>query len=301
METPIKILLVEDNPADVRMIREILLDIKRVRFETENSMKLAEGLKRLSEVHFDALLLDLGLPDSNGMETLVRVVSQYPDLPVIVLTGLADEQAGVRAVHQGAQDYLSKGEVNSELLNRSIRYAIERKRLLSAMRNLSLRDHLTGLYNRRGFFALAEQRFKVARREKTRLLFIIADLDGLKNINDTFGHEVGDHAIRDAADILNDTFRESDIIGRIGGDEFAIVVAENAPESEETVTVRLRDKIDAFKKDRVRHYQLSISIGIAHYDPVSSRSIDEILAEADELMYRQKKAKYTDSAPQKKD
>ena len=110
MNTHIKILLVEDNPGDVRMIREMLLDIEGLRFETESSKKLTEGLKRLSEVKFDALLLDLGLPDSNGMETLMKVISQYPELPVIVLTGLADEQAGVRAVHQGAQDYLTKGK-----------------------------------------------------------------------------------------------------------------------------------------------------------------------------------------------
>jgi two-component system cell cycle response regulator len=299
MNTHIKILLLEDNPGDVRMIREMLLDIEGVGFETENIEKLSEGLQRLSEVQFDALLLDLSLPDSDGMETLLKVISQFPELPVIVLTSLADEQAGVRAVHQGAQDYLTKGEINSDLLIRSIRYAIERKRLLSEMRNLSLRDHLTGLYNRRGFFALTEQRFKLARRENTRLLFIIADLDGLKTINDTYGHELGDHAIKDAADILKDTFRESDIIGRIGGDEFAIVVAENVPASAETVTARLRGKIDEFKKEHLRHYQLSISIGIAHCDPASSCSIDEMLANADELMYQQKKAKYTDGASQK--
>jgi two-component system, cell cycle response regulator len=301
MNTHIKILLLEDNPGDDRMIREMLLEIGGVRFETETINKLAEGIKRLSKVAFDALLLDLGLPDSNGIETLMKVVSHYPDLPVIVLTGLADEQAGVQAVHQGAQDYLTKGEISSDLLKRSIRYAIERKRLLTEMRNLSLRDELTGLYNRRGFFALTEQRFKLARRENTRLLFIIADLDGLKTINDTYGHELGDHAIRDAADILKDTFRESDIVGRIGGDEFAIVVDENVPESAETVTARLRDKIDAFKKEHLRHYQLSISVGIAHCDPVSSCSIDEMLANADELMYQQKKAKYKDDASQKTD
>jgi two-component system cell cycle response regulator len=301
MNTHIKILLLEDNPGDVRMIREMLLDIEGVGFETENIEKLSEGLQRLSEVQFDALLLDLSLPDSDGMETLLKVISQFPELPVIVLTSLADEQAGVRAVHQGAQDYLTKGEINSDLLIRSIRYAIERKRLLSEMRNLSLRDHLTGLYNRRGFFALTEQRFKLARRENTRLLFIIADLDGLKTINDTYGHELGDHAIKDAADILKDTFRESDIIGRIGGDEFAIVVAENVPASAETVTARLRGKIDEFKKEHLRHYQLSISIGIAHCDPASSCSIDEMLANADELMYQQKKANYTDGASQKRD
>lgn len=300
MNTHIKILLIEDNPGDVRMIREMLSDIKGGRFHTESTEKLSRGLKRLSEVTFDALLLDLGLPDSDGIETLVSVISQYPELPVIVLTGLADEQAGIRAVHQGAQDYLTKGEINSALLSRSIRYAMERKRLLTEMRNLSLRDHLTGLYNRRGFFALTEQRFKVARRENTRLLFIIADLDGLKAINDTYGHELGDHAIKDAADVLKNTFRESDIIGRIGGDEFAIVVAENLPESAETVTSRIRDKIAAFKKEHIRHYQLSISIGLAHCDPSSSCSIDEMLANADELMYQQKKAKYTDS-PHKAD
>jgi PleD family two-component response regulator len=186
MNNHLKILLIEDNAGDARLIQEMLKDIETASFESEWVSSLSAGLKRLSEIHFDALLLDLGLPDSKGIETLEQLLSQAPEVPVIVLTGLADEMIGIEAVHKGAQDYLVKGPVSSDLLVRAIRYAIERKRLISELRNLSLRDDLTGLYNRRGFFAVAEQQWKMAKRSKTGLLLILADLDGMKQINDTF-------------------------------------------------------------------------------------------------------------------
>jgi two-component system cell cycle response regulator len=291
MNDHIKIILVEDNSADARLIQEMLKDTGPETFEYEWVNNLSSGLKRLSETRFDALLLDLGLPDSNGLGTLERLLSRASEVPIIVLTGLADEVTGVEAVQKGAQDYLVKGSVSSDLLLRAVRYAIERKKLMLELRNLSLLDDLTGLYNRRGFFTLAEQQIRSAEREKIGLFFIVADLDGLKEINDTYGHEEGDLAIKDAANILKKTFREADVIGRIGGDEFAIVASEKNPASVKNITGRIENKIDSLGQETKGHYRLSISMGLAHCGPQTSCSIDKMLAEADSLMYREKKKK----------
>jgi two-component system cell cycle response regulator len=291
MNDHIKIILVEDNSADARLIQEMLKDTAPETFECEWVSNLSAGLKRLSETRFDALLLDLGLPDSDGLGTLERLMSQASEVPIIVLTGLADDVTGVEAVQKGAQDYLVKGSVSSDLLLRAVRYAIERKKLMLELRNLSLLDELTGLYNRRGFFTLAEQQIRSAEREKIGLFFIVADLDGLKEINDTYGHEEGDVAIRDAANILKETFREADVIGRIGGDEFAVVASEKNPASVKNITGRMENKIDSLGQETKRDYRLSISMGLAHCGPQTSCSIDKMLAEADRLMYQEKKKK----------
>jgi signal transduction histidine kinase len=127
-ERPLKILLVEDNPGDARLIREMLSESVTVRFELTHKKYLDEALKCLAELPFDVLLLDLGLPDSQGLETVMRTLSLAPALPIIVLTGLEDDTLGIKSVEKGAQDYLVKGQLNERLLVRSIMYAFERKR-----------------------------------------------------------------------------------------------------------------------------------------------------------------------------
>lgn len=291
MNNRIKIILIEDNSGDARLIREMLKDVGSATIECEWAATLTAGLKRLSELRFDAILVDLGLPDSDGIGTLEKLLSQTPEVPIIVLTGLTDETTGVEAVQKGAQDFLVKGAVNSDLLLRAVRYAIERKKLMLELRNLSLLDDLTGLYNRRGFFTLAEQQIRNAERENNGLFFIVADLDGLKEINDTYGHEDGDMAIRDASRILKDTFRDADVIGRIGGDEFAVVASEKSPVILKNIISRIEGKIDALGKTEERRYKLSISIGLAHCSSQAACHIDKMLAEADRLMYREKKKK----------
>jgi len=123
----VKVLLIEDNPGYARLIREILAEAKGSPFELECADRLATGVARLAAGDIDAVLLDLGLPDSQGLSTLVKMQAEASTVPVVVLTGLDDEALAVEAVQEGAQDYLVKGEVDSNLLRRSIRYAIERK------------------------------------------------------------------------------------------------------------------------------------------------------------------------------
>lgn len=131
---PIKILLIEDNPDDAELLLHMLAEVPSADFELIHIERLGEALERLVEERFDALFLDLGLPDSQGLETFFKVRHRFPGLPVLVLTGLDDQMLGVKAVQEGAQDYLVKWQVNGEMLVRAVRYAIERKRVEEALR-----------------------------------------------------------------------------------------------------------------------------------------------------------------------
>ena len=288
---PIKVLLIEDSPGDARLLREALAEANDAAFGLEFVDRLSTGLRRLSEGEIDLALLDLGLPDSQGLDTLDRVQTEAPDVPIIVLTGTQDEGLGVKAVQIGAQDYLVKGEVDARLLVRAMRYAIERHRLLAELQRMSFVDDLTGLRNRRGFFALAEQQVKLADRTKNGFLLPLADLDGLKSINDAFGHREGDLVLIETASVLKETFRESDIIARIGGDEFAVIAIEAGPDSVEILRDRLSKNLEASNGGGSRRYTLSVSLGIATYDPEHPCSIDELLARADARLYEQKRSR----------
>jgi diguanylate cyclase (GGDEF)-like protein len=167
----------------------------------------------------------------------------------------------------------------------------ERKRMEEEIREMSLRDPLTELYNRRGFITLAEQQLKAANRANQRMLLAFIDVDGLKKINDNLGHEEGDKALIDTAHIIRNTFRESDIIARLGGDEFAVLAIDIDGLDPDAFSKRLQQDIDAFNKAGSRQYKLAMSQGSAIYDPGSPVSLDQLMSSADEMMYVQKKTK----------
>jgi diguanylate cyclase (GGDEF)-like protein len=154
---------------------------------------------------------------------------------------------------------------------------------------LSLTDELTGLHNRRRFLVVAEQCLKVAIRMKRSPLLLFIDLDDLKLINDQHGHHEGDQALIGLAQILKKTFRESDIIARIGGDEF-VVLLESTDEKSEKMITRLHESVREYNAKRSEPI-LSISLGTAHFDPECPISIEELLAMADASMYAQKREK----------
>jgi diguanylate cyclase (GGDEF)-like protein/PAS domain S-box-containing protein len=167
----------------------------------------------------------------------------------------------------------------------------ERKRMEDEIRSLSITDQLTGLFNRRGFLALAEQQLKIADRTKKSLLLLFIDLDGMKWINDTLGHKEGDDALIEVAAVLKETFRSSDIIARMGGDEFAVLAIDTTEGNTEIHMARLQDQIDRRNGREKRRYRLSISVGCSYYDPENPCSIDELMAHADKRMYEQKSSK----------
>jgi diguanylate cyclase (GGDEF)-like protein len=175
--------------------------------------------------------------------------------------------------------------------SRARQYLQDRKRVMEELRTLSISDELTGLYNRRGFFILAEQQIKIATRTRRGMLLVSADLDGLKKINDGFGHHEGDRAIVDAAQILRQSFRESDILSRIGGDEFVVLIAEKPEVNAEVLFSRLKKNLAAYNQRMRRPYSFSISMGVAVFEPASPVTLNELLVAADQSMYRNKKGR----------
>ena len=167
----------------------------------------------------------------------------------------------------------------------------EHKRMEEQLLLLSVTDELTGLYNRRGFFTLAEQQFKVSSRSEKGMVLISVDMDNLKDINDTFGHSEGDMALTETADILRKSFRESDIVARIGGDEFLVLLTAADDISREVAGVRLQKCLDIRNARGNSGYALSFSFGTSCYSPKCPCSLHELLVEADKSMYRDKKRK----------
>jgi diguanylate cyclase (GGDEF)-like protein len=166
-----------------------------------------------------------------------------------------------------------------------------RKKQEEKLVTISLTDELTGIYNRRGFFNLAEHQLIIAKRIDQKVFMMYLDIDKLKEINDTFGHDEGDIALIDIANILKESYRESDIIARIGGDEFVVFAIEAAEESSNIITERLHKNLDIHNANNSTIYNLSVSVGITYYDPEHPCSIGDLLNQADKLMYQQKKQK----------
>lgn len=167
----------------------------------------------------------------------------------------------------------------------------ERKRLERKLEALALQDELTRLYNRRGFLTLGEQHRKLASRTNKGISLLFADLDGMKRINDTLGHRVGDEALVETANVLRDTFRDSDVVARIGGDEFAVLSLQGAREDTEVLVERLRERLRNANARDGHPFRLSLSMGTAWSGPEEPRSLLEMLDQADRAMYSHKAAR----------
>ena len=175
----------------------------------------------------------------------------------------------------------------------------EYKMMEEKLHSLSLTDELTGLYNRRGLFTITEQLLKILKRQKKGIFILYADVDNLKNINDTLGHKEGDAALIRIAKILKKSYRDSDVIARIGGDEFVVVPIGTTGDNIDKITTRLQIGLDTNNANTNSRYKLSVSTGIAYYDPENPCSVDELLIKGDKSMYEKKRLKQLDSSPKK--
>lgn len=164
------------------------------------------------------------------------------------------------------------------------------------LQNLSQKDELTGLYNRRGFLTMATQNLNLAARMRKNGLLFYADLDGLKNINDTYGHTEGDIAIIKTAKILKKTFRDADILARLGGDEFVILAIDTPGGFMENLRKRLDKNLESYNTNSGKLYRISISMGASHFNYNESRTIEELMVDADHALYEQKKIRKARSA-----
>jgi two-component system cell cycle response regulator len=291
MNTPhYKILLVEDNIEQAALMEKFLSMVESVSLEIVWVDQLSDAFSQVQNNHFDLVLLDLMLPDSRGLDTYKRFLARFPQTPVVVTTAVRSEKIGIEAVQMGAQDYLIKGDINHKTMVRAIVYALVRNEKDENLRKLALIDDLSQLYNRRGFTSVCQQCQKQASRDGNHLLLIMVDVDGLKVVNDTYGHPEGDRAIADTAQILKDTFRGSDLIGRIGGDEFAVLAVQSSGDSGKGIRERLQVRIDKYNRTN-RNFLLSLSLGITSFDPKEEIPLEALLIQADKDLYIHKKYK----------
>ena len=290
-DTTMTVLLIEDDPTDALLIRIYLEKAQTGFFNLETADRLSTGIAQIEKGGIHAVLLDLSLPDSRGLDTFTRLHLSAPNIPILILTGHDDQELGIIAVREGAQDYLIKGQISRPALERALRYAVERQRLMEDLWTNALVDQLTGLYNRRAFLTLAERQIRIANRAGRELLLLFLDLDHFKQINDNFGHHTGDQALKDIAEVLQKTYRESDILARLGGDEFVILAIEATAGIKDILVTRLQHNILSHLAENPRPYKLSFSMGLAFYDPKRPCSLEELIKRADNAMYEQKRNK----------
>ena len=279
-----KILIVDDE----EQVRNFIVSLfSKYGHSCETAKDGIEALEIIKKNSFNSAVIDIVMPVMDGITLTRELVNLYPSLPVMIMTGHADEHSAGSAMAAGAREFIKKPFSIDEFILRFDKMMRDRKgeeELLA----LSLTDELTGLYNRRRFFILTEQCLKVALRKKKRWMLLYIDMDDLKWINDHCGHNEGDQALIGLGSILKKTFRESDIIARIGGDEFAVLL-ESTVESDEMLMSRLYENIRDYNAKVSQDYELSISVGAAQFDPEYPISIDKLLAKADTLMYAQKR------------
>jgi len=289
------VLLVEDNPGDARLLGKIFNEegSHSTKLTRVDCMSAAET--HLAEHAVDIILLDLGLPDAQGLEAIQRAHAAAPGVPLVVLTGLDDELLAVQALQQGAQDYLIKGQIETRGLLRALRYAIERKTMESAalamarqMAHSAEHDFLTGLPNRMLLNDRVGQAIALATRHTKKVAVLFLDLDGFKHINDSLGHPIGDKLLQSVAKRLVDCIRGSDSVSRQGGDEFVLLLLEL--ERAEDAAVTARRMLEAVAQPHtIDQHELHVtaSIGLSIY-PDDGLDAETLIKNADTAMYQAK-------------
>jgi two-component system, cell cycle response regulator len=286
---PIRILLVGEAK-DACRVRGLLDSNQCGNFHIAHVPDLNLAAERISTDPTDVLLLDLGSRQNHCRESVQAARAAAPDMPVVILAEHDDDLLAVDSLRQGAQDFISKDRLDRAALVRSLRYSIERHRLQKNLHDLSLRDDLTGLYNRRGFMALAEQHLRILQRKGAALL-IYLDLDDLKLINDSHGHLEGNRALIVTANVLRACFRQSDILARLGGDEFCVLMTDATQDSAEQVRKRLHTRTDFINGLSSWNFRISLSVGIADVPAIHQPPLEQLLRIADSQMYEEKRNK----------
>jgi diguanylate cyclase (GGDEF)-like protein len=289
-----KVLLVEDNADHSFLVKTNLNSKGKYQVEVANSGE--QGVKWIQEnpSRFDIVLLDYNLPDQNGLDVLRRIQSISRFIPTIVITGLGSEAVAVEIMKSGAKDYVIKSGEYYKALHITIDQVMEKHKF--EMLNIQLqqqleeranKDFLTGVYNRHRFTELLDHEIVSAQRYKRPISIAMIDIDKFKEINDKFGHKMGDFALVCISDTLKAQLRSTDIIGRYGGDEFVVVMPETDQEKAQATFDRIQAALDTFNKKGQFPTELSLSVGISS----SNETYESLVENADALMYQHKQSK----------
>lgn len=285
------ILSIEDTDSDFESIEtclrdETFLGLSRV-------LTCSAALQRLEEDRFDLILLDYLLPDGNALDFMKTMHLKGFEIPVVFVTGQGDEMIAAKAIQAGAYDYLTKGKINKTSLLKAITYAMEKARLLKEISQIqkrivemSIQDELTGLYNRRYMEEMLEIEFSRARMYHTDLSCLIMDLDHFKEVNDSFGHAFGDLVLKEFAETLKNSTRNSDWRFRYGGEEFMLLVPgtdiHGARRMAEKIRRMCEKKVYANKSHSAK---VTVSIGIASKNHHQPDRPEDLMGYADKALY----------------
>lgn len=304
-----KVLIVED---EALVAHDISATLREFGYSIVDTVDTAEAsIDAVRDKKPDIVIMDIMLKgEYDGIDAAEMIKNEH-DIPIIFLSTHTEEGIIKRATKQVPYGYLLKPFRGLELgilieVTRS-RHRIERhlqekneiltrrliksREIASRLEEISLIDDLTGIYNRRGFHSLSRHHVEIAKRTGRNMLVCFFDLDHMKNINDVHGHIAGDTILTAAAGVLKKTFRGSDILSRWGGDEFVVMMINADCENMQAIEERIRGNIDAYNDAAEHQYMLSMSWGIATFDPASHEDLDEIIVRADALMYREKTRK----------
>jgi diguanylate cyclase (GGDEF)-like protein len=298
----LRLLIVEDDLSSARSLRELLETSHEPQFAVRHVTSAAAAAEAVRGGDIDVVILDLGLPDATDLEALLRLEASVHEIPVIVLTGRGDDTLADDALHHGAEDYLRKGSVDRGSLIRSIRYAVERhrgvrdlarvkKELENANRTLerlTLVEPLTELLNRRGMQQALSREMQHLARGVASAAVLVIDLDDFKQINDRLGHAAGDVVLKEVGRRLRGCVRAVDYVGRIGGDEFMLLLPDTDPPEVARVAERVRLSIaTATIQHSTGTVTLTASIATMRLTD-DMPAVDQLLARADMLLTRAK-------------
>lgn len=294
------ILLVDDDYEDYLITKDLVSEFRGMDYALEWVSSYDEGLTVMENREYDVYLFDYRLGESNGLDLLRQGIENGCKAPMILLTGQDDREVDMEAMKAGAADYLVKGKIDSALLERSIRYAVERKVAEEQIMQAAYYDHLTQLPNRVLFNDRLKYTIELAGRNRRTAAILFLDLDNFKRINDTLGHRTGDLLLKDTADRLTGCMRKSDTISRyhvdpsiptvarLGGDEFIFLLPE-IRHCEDIITVvkRIMDVMSYPFSLECQEVFVTVSVGIAVY-PLDGINVDTLLKNADTAMYHAK-------------
>lgn len=283
----IRVLVIDDNPADQVLLREFLALVPHTRYQVEFAGNKREGLEALANHDYQVCLLDYYLGADTGLDLLAELPEVGYRGPVIMLTGLDSPQLDSLAMRSGVSDYLPKQEMSPTLLERTIRYAIRNKETQQRLAELAHYDNLTGLVNRRLFTDRLQHALSHAARKNGSLAVFFLDLDRFKQLNDTLGHDAGDQLLRGFARRVSGQLRAADTFARFGGDEFVALLEDVNKQDAELIAEKiLAATAEPFRLEE-HPWQVTPSIGIALY-PEAGEDADSLLHHADTALYQAK-------------
>ncbi|MBK1702524.1 diguanylate cyclase [Thiococcus pfennigii] len=286
IEETATILVVEDNRTNLDILRRLLRP-----HEVLAAADATEALTILERARPDVILLDIMMPGMDGYElcTIIKARPALRDIPILFITARTDEESLIRAFDVGGSDYVTKPFRSKELLAR-VRIQIAYRRALQRLRKMAVTDELTGLYNRRAFFAEGFALCNEVRARNGTLSALMIDIDHFKQVNDRHGHAVGDRALRLVADALAQALGAGGLLGRIGGEEFALL----APYRDEGEAIAfaevLRQTIGALPLETDGGaIHLTVSIGVV-CRRLGEVGLETLLQIADNRLFKAKRA-----------